>query len=81
MAVKTLHYVPVDNVKAEWASKEALLQRWDGLTEASLNRWLREMRDHSQFKEYVIRPTHKIVMIHLAGFEKFMRWKGIQLFK
>lgn len=81
MAVKTLRYVPVDNIKAEWASKEGILLRWEGLTKGTLERFMKEMRDDSEYRKYVMRPTHKVVMIHLAGFEKFLRKKEIELFK
>ncbi|HFU4462011.1 TPA: hypothetical protein ACGO9K_001312, partial [Streptococcus suis] len=29
----------------------------------------------SQFKDYVINPTHKLVFINPEGFEEFLRWK------
>ncbi len=56
-----IKYVSVDNSIAEWADKKALLKRWEGLNQYTLNRWLSEMRDQKQFREYVINPTHKLV--------------------
>ncbi len=40
-----IKYVSVDNSIAEWADKKALLKRWEGLNQYTLNRWLSEMRD------------------------------------
>lgn len=45
------------------------------MNQYTLNRWLGEMRDNKQFKDYVINPTHKLVFINLEGFEEFLRWK------
>ena len=49
--------------------------RWEGLNPYTLNRWISEMRNHKQFRDYVINPTHKLVFINLEGFEEFLRWK------
>ncbi|MGT2925587.1 DNA-binding protein [Streptococcus cuniculipharyngis] len=68
-------YVPVENAIAEWGDKKSLLKRWEGLNQYTLNRWITEMREHRQFKQYVITPTHKLVFINLDGFEEFLRWK------
>ena len=57
------------------ADRKAILRRWEGLNQYTLNRWLGEMRDNKQFKDYVINPTHKLVFINLEGFEEFLRWK------
>ncbi|MGF0048199.1 DNA-binding protein [Streptococcus hyointestinalis] len=68
-------YVPVDNALAEWEDKKSILVRWEGLNPYTLNRWISEMRNHKQFRDYVINPTHKLVFINLEGFEEFLRWK------
>ena len=65
----------VENSIAEWADKKAILRRREGLNQYTPNRWLGEMRDNKQFKDYVINPTHKLVFINLEGFEEFLRWK------
>lgn len=70
-----IRFVSVENSIAEWADKKALMRRWEGLNQYTLNRWLSEMRENKQFKDYVINPTHKIVFINLEGFEEFLRWK------
>ncbi|RJX45825.1 DNA-binding protein [Streptococcus agalactiae] len=70
-----IKFVSVENSIAEWADKKAILKRWEGLNQYTLNRWLSEMRDNKQFKDYVINPTHKLVFINLEGFEEFLRWK------
>ena len=45
------------------------------MNQYTLNRWLGEMRDNKQFKDYVINPTHKLVFINPEGFEEILRWK------
>ncbi|EIQ81955.1 UNVERIFIED_CONTAM: DNA-binding protein [Streptococcus canis] len=70
-----IKFVSVENSIAEWADKKALLRRWEGLNQYTLNRWLSEMRENKRFKDYVINPTHKLVFINLEGFEEFLRWK------
>ena len=55
--------------------QKCLTRSWEGLNQYTLNRWLGEMRDNKQFKDYVINPTHKLVFINLEGFEEFLRWK------
>lgn len=81
MSIKTIKYVPVDNAVAECGSKEAVLKRWEGLSEHMLNRFLREMRDNPKFAGYIYRPSHKVVMIDLEGVKDFMKWKTGNLFK
>lgn len=70
-----IRYISVENSIAEWADKKALMKRWEGLNQYTLNRWLGEMRESKQFKDYVINPTHKLVFINLEGFEEFVKWK------
>ncbi|MGF1373206.1 DNA-binding protein [Streptococcus infantarius] len=70
-----IKFVSVENSIAEWADKKAILRRWEVLNQYTPNRWLGEMRDNKQFKDYVINPTHKLVFINLEGFEEFLRWK------
>ena len=73
--MKNVKYVPVANSIAEWANKEALLKRWEGLNKHTLDRLLTEMRNDKRFRVYVINPTHKLVFINLEGFEEFLIWK------
>ncbi|MGT2681916.1 hypothetical protein [Streptococcus porci] len=70
-----IKFVSVENSIAEWADKKALMRRWEGLNQYTLNRWLSQMRENKEFKDYVINPTHKLVFINLEGFEEFLRWK------
>lgn len=70
-----IKYVSVENTLAEWGDKNSLLKRWEGLNKYTLNRWIAEMRENRQFKQYVINPTHKLVFINFEGFEEFLRWK------
>ena len=70
-----IKFVSVENSIAEWADKKAILRRWEVLNQYTPNRWLGEMRDNKQFKDYVINPNHKLVFINLEGFEEFLRWK------
>ncbi|MFU2164563.1 DNA-binding protein [Streptococcus pluranimalium] len=70
-----IKYVPVENTVAEWGDKKSLLKRWKGLNKYTLNRWIAEMREHREFKQFIINPTHKLVFINLDGFEEFLRWK------
>ena len=70
-----IKFVSVENSIAEWADKKALMRRWEGLNQYTLNRWLSEMRENKQFKDHVINLTHKLVFINLEGFEEFLRWK------
>lgn len=70
-----IKYVPVENTVAEWGDKKSLLKRWEDLNQYTLNRWISEMRENRQFKQYVINPTHKLVFINFEGFEEFLRWK------
>ncbi len=73
--MQKIKYVPVENSIAEWANKQAVLRRWEGLNIHTLNRWISEMRENREFKNYVINPTHKLVFINLEGFEEFVIWK------
>ncbi|MDU2860067.1 MAG: DNA-binding protein, partial [Streptococcus salivarius] len=45
-----LKYVPVENCKAEWGDKMALMKRFEGLKLKTLNNLLTEMRMNPQFK-------------------------------
>lgn len=61
--------------KAEWGTKQALLKRYEGLNIYTLNRWLSEMRNDATFRQGVINPTHKIVLINFVTFQEFLFWK------
>ncbi|HEL1757627.1 TPA: DNA-binding protein [Streptococcus suis] len=73
--MQKIKYVPVENSVAEWADKEALMKRWEGLSIYTLNRWLKEMREMKRFRCYILHPSHKIVFINLDGFQEFLEWK------
>ena len=34
------------------------------------------MREHPEFRKYIVNPTHKIVFINYKGFELFVKWKS-----
>lgn len=70
-----IRYVVVDDGKAEWGNKKAILRRYEGLNIYTLNRWLREMRDHKQWRDGVVNPTHKLVFINFKIFQEFLYWK------
>lgn len=62
-----------DRVEVKWGSKE-VISRIFSVNPSTVTRWIKEMRDNPNFKQYVINPTHKIVLIHLDGFEEYARW-------
>lgn len=69
-------YLPVDQPeKAEWCDKEHLMEKWEGLSKPTLTAWLKEMREHPEFKKGVKNPTHKIVFINKEIFLEFVSWK------
>lgn len=74
-----IHYSPVEGAKAEWANKAGIVARYEGLKIGTLNKFLMEMRDSKDFREFVINPTHKLVWIHLKGFHEFLKWKQLIL--
>lgn len=34
------------------------------------------MRKHSDFQQYVINTTHKLVWVNIEGFLLFLKWKA-----
>ena len=73
--VQRIRYVPVENSIAEWVDREGMIKSYEGLTAPTLTRWIGEMRNHSDFKKYVINPSHKKVFINLEGFQKYLQWR------
>ena len=67
--------INMDN-EAEWVNKDGLIQRFEGLNRNTLNVWLMEMRNNTEFHEYVINPTQRLVWINVQGFLKFLKWKA-----
>nr|WP_252899683.1 excisionase [Lactococcus fujiensis] len=61
--------------------KKHLMQKWEGLTKGTLTAWLIEMRDHPEFKNGVLNPTHRIVFINKEVFKKFVEWKEATRYK
>lgn len=62
-----------DRVAVKWGNK-AVISKVFSVPTGTVSRWISEMRDHPDFQKYVINPTHKIVLIHLDGFEEYARW-------
>ncbi|WP_096817641.1 excisionase [Lactococcus fujiensis] len=82
MPYAKITYLPVDkDEKAEWCDKKHLMQKWEGLTKGTLTAWLIEMRDHPEFKNGVLNPTHRIVFINKEVFKKFVEWKEATRYK
>lgn len=82
MPYAKITYLPVDEAdKAEFGDKNHLMQRWEGLTKSTLTQWLIEMRNNPKFKDGVINPTHKIVMINYEKFKEFVKWKEENRYK
>ncbi|HFX5050189.1 TPA: excisionase [Streptococcus pyogenes] len=67
--------------KAEAGDYEHLCQIWEGLTVGTAKVWATEMRDHPDFKQFVLNPTHKIVFIDYEGFRLFVKWKSRNRYK
>ena len=62
-----------DRVEIRWGSK-AVISRVFSVKETTVTKWIADMRDNPQFREYVINPSHRIVLINLDGFEEYVRW-------
>lgn len=70
-------YKPVGvNEQATHGDYNHLIQRWEGLTIPTAKLWAAEMRNHPEFKQFVVNPTHKIVFIDYEGFRLFVKWKS-----
>ena len=42
---------------------------------------LATFKEHKDFKDGYLAPTYKVVLIHIATFEKFLRWHEANKFK
>lgn len=62
--------------KATHGDYKHLCEIWEGLTVATAKQWAAEMREHSEFRQFVLNPTHKIVFIDYKGFDLFIKWKS-----
>ncbi|MGT2623970.1 hypothetical protein [Streptococcus thoraltensis] len=75
-------YRPVDiNEKATHGDYKHLCQIWEGLTVGTAKQWAAEMREHPDFRQFVLNPTHKIVFIDYEGFKLFIKWKSRNRYK
>ncbi|EQL82915.1 hypothetical protein HMPREF1230_0683 [Streptococcus pyogenes GA19681] len=75
-------YRAVDvNETASHGDYKHLIQQWEGLTVATAKQWATEMRDHPDFKQFVLNPTHRIVFIDYKGFKLFVQWKSRNRYK
>lgn len=70
-----IKYISITKSQAQWGSKKAILNRYDGLNIYTLNRWIAEMRENKLFRDGVINPTHKLVFINFDNFSDFLYWK------
>lgn len=76
-----IKYVQVENSKAEYGNKEALLKRFEGLKVKTLNSYLTEMRKLPEFRNYVINPSQKVVWINFEGFLNYLHYRQELRFK
>ena len=77
MPYKEITYRAVGiNEEATHGDYKHLCQRWDGLTKQTAKQWATEMREHPEFRQFVLNPTHKIVFIDYKGFALFVKWKS-----
>ncbi|WP_438477313.1 excisionase [Streptococcus pluranimalium] len=67
--------------KAEAGDYKHLCQIWEGLTVTTAKQWAAEMREHPDFRQFVLNPTHRIVFIDYKGFELFIKWKSRNRYK
>ncbi|HEP1496259.1 TPA: excisionase [Streptococcus pyogenes] len=75
-------YRAVDvNETASHGDYKHLIQQWEGSTVATAKQWATEMRDHPDFKQFVLNPTHRIVFIDYEGFKLFVQWKSRNRYK
>ena len=63
------------NIDRVWTNKKGLMKRYENLNINTLSHWLMEMRSISEFRQYVINPTPKLVWINIEGFHKFLKYK------
>lgn len=73
----TIDYAAVeqnpDRAAIKWGNKEVIGKVFS-LKSGTVTKWIADMREHPDFRKYVINPTHKIVLIHLDGFEQYALW-------
>ncbi|MPM20331.1 hypothetical protein SDC9_66760 [bioreactor metagenome] len=62
-----------DRTAIKWGNKEVISKVFS-VKESTVTRWIAEMRDNPKFKQYVVNPTHRIVLINLDGFEEYFLW-------
>ena len=70
------HKAVGDDEKGEWGGYDHLMKRWESLSKPVAKQWAAEMREHPEFRKYIVNPTHKIVFINYKGFELFVKWKS-----
>ena len=76
-----IKYVPVENSKAEYGNKEAILKRFDGLKIKTLNAYLTDMRANPEYRGFVINPSQKVVWINFEGFLSYLHYRQEHRFK
>lgn len=62
-----------ERVEVKYGNKEVICKMYS-MNKSTLNDWLRDMRDNTQFAHGVLNPTHKIVLINLEVFEEYIKW-------
>lgn len=70
------HKAVGDDEKGGWGGYDHLMKRWESLSKPVAKQWAAEMREHPEFRKYIVNPTHKIVFINYKGFELFVKWKS-----
>lgn len=76
--MEKMRIVPTEEVSTLWVNKDGLIKRFEGLNRNTLNKWLMEMREEKEFRQYVLNPSHKLVWINIEGFLAFLEWKTHQ---
>ena len=62
--------------KATYGDYAHLCQIWEGLTVGTAKGWAAEMREHTDFRQFIDNPTHRIVFVDYEGFRLFVKWKS-----
>ena len=80
--IDNVNFRPVaQNEKAEWGGYESLKEKFNDLSTTTLKQWANEMKDHEEFKHFVMHPTHKTVLVHYKGFALYCMWKSRNRYK
>ena len=80
--IKEVNYTPSEGKKLPTGGGyEPLCQRGEGLSISTAKQFAREMRENSEFEQYVFNPTHKLVFIDYEGFRKFWKWKQLNRYR